>query len=40
MGIHIAWITDTPQELPLTGFPVDGEDLLDAVQDWIGGIGS
>ena len=40
MGIHIAWITDTPLELPLTGFPVDGEDLLDAVQDWIGGIGS
>jgi hypothetical protein len=20
MGIHIAWITDTPLELPLTGF--------------------
>jgi hypothetical protein len=40
MGIHIAWITDTPLELPLTGFPVDGEDLFDAVQDWIGGIGS
>jgi hypothetical protein len=40
MGIHIAWITDTPLELPLTGFPVDGEDLLDAVQDWMGRIGS
>jgi len=40
MGIHIAWITDTPLELPLTGLPVDGEDLLDAVQDRIGGIGS
>ena len=40
MGIHIAWeFTDTPLELPLTGFPVDGEDLLEAVQDWIGGIG-
>jgi len=40
MGIHIAWITDTPLELPLTGFAVDGEDLLEAVQDWIGGIGA
>ncbi|PSB39899.1 hypothetical protein C7B69_01000 [filamentous cyanobacterium Phorm 46] len=40
MGIHIAWITDTPLELPLTGFPVDGDDLLDAVQDWIAGIGA
>ncbi|PSB49268.1 hypothetical protein C7B67_17055 [filamentous cyanobacterium Phorm 6] len=40
MGIHIAWITDTPLELPLTGFPVDGDDLLDAVQNWIGGIGA
>ncbi len=40
IGIHIAWITDTPLELPLTGFPVDGDDLLDAVQNWIGGIGS
>ena len=40
MGIHIAWITDTPLELPLTGFRVDGDDLLDAVQNWIGGIGS
>ncbi|MFM9263880.1 HEAT repeat domain-containing protein [Tychonema sp. BBK16] len=38
MGIHIAWITDTPLELPLTGFAVDGDDLLDAVQNWIGGI--
>ncbi len=38
MGIHIAWITDTPLELPLTGFPVDGDDLLDAVHNWIGGI--
>ena len=40
MGIHVAWITDTPLELPLTGFRVDGDDLLDAVQNWIGGIGS
>ena len=40
MGIHIAWITDTPLELPLTGFRVDGDDLLDAVGNWIGGIGS
>ncbi|WP_442923322.1 NACHT C-terminal alpha/beta 1 domain-containing protein [Microcoleus sp. A2-D3] len=40
MGIHIAWITDTPLELPLTGFPVDGEDLLEAVQNWIAGIGA
>jgi HEAT repeat protein len=40
MGIHIAWISDTPLELPLTGFAVDADDLLDAVQDWIGGIGS
>ena len=40
MGIHIAWITDTPLELPLTGFAVDGEDLLDAVQDWIARIGA
>ncbi|WP_366930793.1 HEAT repeat domain-containing protein [Microcoleus sp. bin38.metabat.b11b12b14.051] len=40
MGIHIAWITDTALELPLTGFGVDGVDLLDAVQDWIGGIGA
>ncbi|MEG4630272.1 HEAT repeat domain-containing protein [Microcoleus sp. AR_TQ3_B6] len=40
MGIHIAWITDTPLELPLTGFPVEREDLLDAVQNWLGGIGS
>jgi HEAT repeat protein len=40
MGIHIAWITDTPLELPLTGFAADGEDLLEAVQDWIGGIGA
>ncbi len=38
MGIHIAWITDTPLELPLTGFAVDGDDLLDAVGNWIGGI--
>ncbi len=40
MGIHIAWITDTPLELPLTGFRVDGDDLLDAVANWIGGIGA
>jgi len=41
MGIHIAWITDdTPLELPLTGFAADGEDLLEAVQNWIGGIGA
>ncbi len=40
MGIHIAWITDTPLELPLTGFAADGEDLLNAVQDWIAGIGA
>ncbi|TAF56835.1 MAG: HEAT repeat domain-containing protein [Oscillatoriales cyanobacterium] len=40
MGIHIAWITHTPLELPLTGFAADGEDLLDAVQDWIRGIGA
>ncbi|WP_293270060.1 HEAT repeat domain-containing protein [Microcoleus sp. PH2017_02_FOX_O_A] len=40
MGIHIAWITDTPLELPLTGFAADGEDVLEAVQDWIGGIGA
>lgn len=40
MGIHIAWITDTPLELPLTGFPVDGNDLLNAVGNWIAGIGS
>jgi hypothetical protein len=40
MGIHIAWITDTPLELPLTGFVADGDDLLEAVQDWIGGIGA
>ena len=40
MGIHVAWITDTPLELPLTGFRVDGDDLLDAVQNWVGGIGS
>ncbi len=39
MGIHIAWITDTPLELPLTGFRVDGDDLLNAVHNWIGGIG-
>jgi hypothetical protein len=39
MGIHIAWITDTPQELPLTGFPVDGDDLLNAVENWIGARG-
>ncbi len=39
MGIHIAWITDTALELPLTGFAVDRVDLLDAVQDWMGGIG-
>ncbi|MEG3931766.1 HEAT repeat domain-containing protein [Microcoleus sp. T3_B1] len=38
MGIHIAWITDTPLELPLTGFRVDGDDLLNAVQNWIGRI--
>ncbi|MEZ2251187.1 HEAT repeat domain-containing protein [Microcoleus sp.] len=40
MGIHIAWITDTPLEWPLTGFPVDGDDLLNAVGNWIAGIGS
>ena len=40
MGIHIAWITDTPLELPLTGFPPNQDDLLNAVQNWIGGIGS
>ncbi|XZN92364.1 MAG: HEAT repeat domain-containing protein [Microcoleus sp.] len=40
MGIHIAWITDTPLELPLTGFPADADDLLDAVHDWIEAIGS
>ncbi|MBE9186378.1 HEAT repeat domain-containing protein [Microcoleus sp. LEGE 07076] len=39
MGIHIAWITDTPLELPLTGFPVDGDDLLNAVHNWIEAIG-
>ncbi|MEZ2240534.1 HEAT repeat domain-containing protein [Microcoleus sp.] len=39
MGIHIAWITDTPLELPLTGFAVDADDLLDAVHNWIEGIG-
>ncbi|MEG4849694.1 NACHT domain-containing protein [Microcoleus sp. B5-D4] len=40
MGIHIAWITDTPLELPLTGFPPNQEDLPNAVQNWIGEIGS
>ncbi|MEG3973283.1 hypothetical protein QT970_01520 [Microcoleus sp. herbarium8] len=40
MGIHIAWITDTPLELPLTGFRVDADDLLEAVQNWIAGIGA
>ncbi len=40
MGIHIAWITDTPLELPLTGFGPNQDDLLNAVQNWIGGIGS
>ncbi|MCC3590241.1 NACHT domain-containing protein [Microcoleus sp. PH2017_28_MFU_U_A] len=40
MGIHIAWITDTPLELPLTGFAADGEDVLEAVQNWIRGIGA
>ena len=40
MGIHIAWITDTPLESPLTGFPVDADDLLNALHDWIEAIGS
>ena len=40
MGIHIAWITDTPLELPLTGFPPNQDDLLNAVLNWIRGIGS
>ncbi len=40
MGIHIAWITDTPLEFPLKGFRVDGENWLEAVQNWIAGIGA
>ncbi|TAG94136.1 MAG: hypothetical protein EAZ18_10465 [Oscillatoriales cyanobacterium] len=28
----------SPLELPLTGFAPDGDDLLNAVQNWIGGI--
>ncbi|MBE9122849.1 HEAT repeat domain-containing protein [Tychonema sp. LEGE 07199] len=40
MGIHIAWITDTPLELPLTNLAADGENLLEAVQNWIAGIGA
>ncbi|WP_373535817.1 HEAT repeat domain-containing protein [Microcoleus sp.] len=40
IGIHIAWITDTPLELPLTNLAADGEDLLEAVQNWIAGIGA
>ncbi|MEK0183741.1 HEAT repeat domain-containing protein, partial [Microcoleus anatoxicus] len=39
MGIHIAWITDTPLELPLTGFAVDADDLLNALHNWMEGIG-
>ncbi|WP_341733721.1 HEAT repeat domain-containing protein [Microcoleus sp. EPA2] len=39
MGIHIAWITDTPLELPLTGFAADADDLFDAVHNWIEAIG-
>ena len=39
MGIHIAWITDTPLELPLPNFAADGEDLWEAVQNWFAGIG-
>ncbi|MEG5164227.1 HEAT repeat domain-containing protein [Microcoleus sp. AT3-A2] len=39
MGIHIAWITDAPLELPLTGFGPNQEDLLNAVQNWIGARG-
>jgi hypothetical protein len=35
MRIRIAWIADTLVELPLTGFRVDRDDLLDAVQHWI-----
>ncbi|MCU0545820.1 MAG: hypothetical protein MUE44_27260 [Oscillatoriaceae cyanobacterium Prado104] len=40
MGIHIAWITDTPLELPLTSFAPNRDDLLNAVQNWIGKIGA
>ncbi|MEG3846761.1 MULTISPECIES: NACHT C-terminal alpha/beta 1 domain-containing protein [unclassified Microcoleus] len=39
MGIHIAWIADTPRELLLTGLAADGDDLLNAVHNWIRGIG-
>lgn len=35
LGLHIAWITDTPLDSPLRGFPPQQPHLLSALQTWI-----
>ncbi len=35
LGLHIAWITDTPLDAPLRGFPPQQPNLLGAIQTWI-----
>ncbi|MEZ2277023.1 MAG: zinc ribbon domain-containing protein [Microcoleus sp.] len=35
LGLHIAWITNTPLDAPLRGFPPQQPNLLGAIQTWI-----
>ncbi|MEZ2232592.1 hypothetical protein [Microcoleus sp.] len=35
LGLHIAWITNTPLDAPLRGFPPQQPNLLGALQTWI-----
>jgi rRNA maturation endonuclease Nob1 len=35
LGLHIAWITDTPLDSPLRGFPPQQPHLVSALQTWI-----
>jgi HEAT repeat protein len=35
LGLHILWITDTPLNAPLRGFPPQQPNLLGAIQTWI-----
>ena len=35
LGLHILWITDTPLDAPLRGFPPQQPNILGALQTWI-----
>jgi hypothetical protein len=38
--LPIAWITDSPLEAPLRGFPPQQTNLLSAIQTWLEEIGN